>query len=209
MRDQYQKQIEKEVASYRKAYDKVMNSDDPRLAGQDVKDYEVGKLREQLEANVSQIEAEFTEKIEAEIERAAKEAGRSRFFVSSPDKQYVTDITDNLVTKLTFAVTDADKSEAFSEYDAKLELIEDVAPFSEVVKQLAEASRKLGDDEFSKKKIRGLYYQLNEGLRTPEQERYEALKVDKMTGVSHKFRTLQMTHPSYSHKQAARKSKRM
>ncbi|MEW4307801.1 hypothetical protein [Rossellomorea marisflavi] len=95
---------------------------------------------------------------------------------------------------------------AVREFEEKLETFDKVEPFSEVVKQLAELTRKLGDDEFSK--LGGLYGQLSAGLQTPEQETLEALKADKMLGVDMAFRRLQMVHPSYSYKHAARRTYR-
>jgi signal transduction histidine kinase len=206
LKEQFQKQVEQEVKNFRKGAKKIEESSDPRLAGRDVKEYEVNQLKESMEKRVAELDREFQDKIEAQIEQASKEAARSKFFVSSADKQFVSDITDELSTKLTFAINEGDKMKAVREFEEKLEAFDKVEPFSEVVKQLAELTRKLGDDEFSKRKLGGLYRQLSAGLQTSEQEALESLKADKMSGVSHSYSVLKMTHPVYKHKQAARRS---
>jgi signal transduction histidine kinase len=208
LKEQYQKQVEQEVKNFRKSAKKIEESSDPRLAGRGVKEYEVNQLKESMEKRVAEFNREFHDKIEAQIEQASKEAARSKFFVSSADKQFVSDITDELSTKLTFAINEGDKRQAIREFEEKLEAFDKVDPFSEVVKQLADLNRKLGDDEFSKRKLGGLYRQLSAGLQTPEQETLESLKADKMSGVDMAFRRLQMVHPSYSYKHAARRTNR-
>jgi hypothetical protein len=209
LKQTYSKQVEQEVKSFRKQVDKIEQSDHPKYNVEGTRQYEIEHLRDELDTKVAELDREFQDKIETEIGQATKEAARSRFFVSSHDKQFVTDITDDLVTKLTFAINDSDKIKAIREYEDKLEVLESEAPFTEVIKQLAEASRKLGDDDFAKRKLRGLYSQLTAGLQTPEQERLEALKADKMSGVTYKYRLLTMTHKAYKHKQAARKTNRI
>jgi hypothetical protein len=206
LKEQYQKRVEQEVKSFRKGAKKVESSDHPKYNVEGAREYEIDQLREAMESNVRAIESEFSEKIEDAIEQQSKVAACSKFFVSSADKQFVSDITEELSTKLTFAINEGDKMKAVREFEEKLEAFEKVDPFSEVVKQLAKLTRKLGDDEFSKRKLGGLYRQLSAGLQTPEQEALESLKADKMSGVSHSFSVLKMTHPVYKHKQAARRT---
>jgi hypothetical protein len=206
LKEQYQKQVEQVVKNFRKGAKKIEESSDPRLAGRDVKEYEVNQLKESMEKRVAELDREFQDKIEGQIEQASKEATRSKFFVNSADKQFVLDITEELSTKLTFAINEGDKMKAIREFEGKLEAFDKVDPFSEVVKQLAEVTRKLGDDEFSKRKLRGIYSKLSDGLETPEQETLRNLKTDKMSGVSHSYTVLKATHPVYKHRQAARRT---
>ncbi|HWO74370.1 MAG TPA: hypothetical protein VNM69_00475 [Bacillus sp. (in: firmicutes)] len=206
LREQYAKQIEKEVRNYRKAYDKLKNSDDPRMQGKDVQDYEVRKLQDAMETKVRELESEFKTKIDEQIEAQERVAARSSFYVSQADKQFISELTKGLTAELMFASNEADKVKAIREFEGRLEHFESEAPFSEVVKQLPEVVSKLGDDEFSKKKLRGIYHTLRSGLQTPEQAELEALKEAKKQGVSRSFRNLRMTHPTYSHLQKARKT---
>ncbi|MCM3732355.1 hypothetical protein M3196_11850 [Fictibacillus nanhaiensis] len=206
LKETYSKQVEQEVKAFRKGVQKIENSQNPYYHDPVVAEYEIGKLRESLEANVKGLESEFSDKIDEAIAHQSRVAARSRFAVSPTDKQFVEGITQDLTTKLTFAMNEADTLSAIAEYEDKLESLENESAFSEVVKQLAEASRKVGDNELAQKKLRGLYRQLSDGLMTPEQEALESLKMDKLTGVTFKYKTLTMVHPAFKDVQAARKS---
>jgi Fe2+ transport system protein B len=203
--EQYKKQIEKEVKNFRTGVTKLQTSDNPIYNDPAVVEYETQKLKEALEKTVSELDAQFKQGIDARIEEQSKVAARSTFYVSPSDREFIASISDDLATKLTFAMNEADKLKALREYEEKLETFDSEAPFSEVIKQLADVSRKLGDDEFSKKKLRGLYNQLSAGLMTPEQEELQSLKDAKLHGVDHKYRTLKMTHPAFSEHQKARR----
>jgi hypothetical protein len=201
----YKQQIEKAVGQFRKDVEKLQTSDNPYHQTPGVVDYETNKLKDALEKSVAELDAQFKQEIDARIEEQSKVAARSTFYVSPSDREFIASISDDLVTKLTFAIDESDKMKAIREFEGKLDTFESDAPFSAVIKQLAEVSRKLGDDKFSQKKVRDIYNKLSAGLETPEQAELRELKDAKLHGVDHKYRTLRMTHPAYTSEQSARK----
>ncbi|MEW4307802.1 hypothetical protein [Rossellomorea marisflavi] len=49
-----------------------------------------------MEKRVAELDREFHDKIEVEIEQGLKEEARSKLFVSPAEKQFVSDIADEL-----------------------------------------------------------------------------------------------------------------
>ncbi|KAF0816575.1 Butyryl-CoA dehydrogenase [Bacillus sp. ZZV12-4809] len=207
IKQSYQKQIDSEVKAFRKSVDKISNSANPYYADEAVKKYEVEQLRNKLDAEVKRLESEFNDKMEEAIEHASKQASRATVYVNPSDKSRLAEITADLYADLTFASDPNRKSEAFDRFMEKVTAFEDsgVGPLFELKRQLPDLMKKLEGDKFAEQKLRGLYHELA-SLKTDEEERLEALKADKLSGVAHNYRVLRMVHQAYKHEQAARRS---
>ncbi|WP_227396707.1 hypothetical protein [Jeotgalibacillus aurantiacus] len=207
LKQTYQRQVEQEVTKFRKAVDKINESDHPTYSVPGARDYEISELIRELERKVKEIDIEFREQIEGAIEHQTKVAMRSQHYVSATDREFIKQASVELKTALTFAGNKAEVLDAINAYESRLETLESESAFSEVIKQLAEIMPNLSDD-FAKQKVTHLYRTLSRGLQTPEQAQLEELKQAKITGVKRPFTTLKMTHPAFKHIQAARRSTR-
>jgi hypothetical protein len=207
LKEQYQKQVEQEVNSFRKGAKKIEESPNPSYADPEVREFEVGQLKDAMEKRVDELNREFHAKIDHAIEQQHQAAARSSVFVSSADKTRISENLRDLHAALAFATSDSDKALAFDKFSDKLDAFEDsgLGPMFELKRQMPELLHKLGDDAYSKRKLQSMYGELAK-LKTEEEEALKELKDQKLAGVTYKYKLLQMTHPVYKHKQAARRS---
>ncbi|WP_409251787.1 hypothetical protein V1502_16985 [Bacillus sp. SCS-153A] len=206
-KEQYSKQVEREVKQFRKGVERINSSDHPTYDVDGTREYEIHQLKESMESRVAEIEREFNDKIEKAIESQSKVAARSSFYVSPADRTQVDNYIQDLLGGVTFATNNGDKGGAFAKFESNLDMLDSEGALYEVKRRLPELASKLNDDSFSMRKLRGMFHTFD-ALKKPEQEQLEALKDAKLHGVTHKYRTLRMTHPAYKHEQSARKSKR-
>ncbi|WP_338452326.1 hypothetical protein R4Z09_10835 [Niallia oryzisoli] len=194
--EQYSKQIEAEVAKFRKGVEKIRTSDNPYYADVKVQDYEIRKLREQLEKNVEEIKAKFTTEIDAKIAEMEPVAAKSFFKPTESDRRLVDEYVSEFLADAKLSYSDSDKLDAFERFEYKLGYLEENG-LHEARKRLPEIAEKLKDDETLQKKLRGMNATFRE-LRTSEQFKLDELKEAKINGVDSAFRRLRLTHPAYS-----------
>lgn len=207
IKQSYQKQVDQQVSQFRKGVNKINNSPNPYYASDDVKRYEIEQLRNKLDAEVKRLDAEFNSKMDEHIKQAAKQASRATVYVNPTDKARLNEITADLYSDFTFARDVNAKTKAFDRFMEKVTAFEDsgVGPLFELKRMLPDVMRKVQGDKFAEQKLRDLYHELST-LKTDEEERLEALKADKLSGVSHNYSVLKMVHQAYKHEQAARRS---
>ncbi|MCM3572517.1 hypothetical protein M3172_04900 [Mesobacillus subterraneus] len=203
LKEQYQKQIEGKVSQFRKHVDKISASDHPKYNVEGQREYEIEQLKTELDNEVAILDAEFNAKIDEQIEAQERVAARSNFYITPADKVQVDNYISDLTSALTFAMNDADKAEAFSVFESKLDMLDSEGALAEVKRRLPELAKYVKDDSYSMTKLRGFFHTFS-ALKTPEQELLDDLKSAKLNGVSYKYRTLKMTHKAYSSQQSAR-----
>jgi len=194
----YNKQIEQEVSRYRKAVTTIRTSDNPYYSENlKVQDYEIAKLRDELEKKVSDISDQFNSVIDTQIVEFEEKAAKSYFRPSESDRKLVGAILGEFKTDILLAYTEADKADVFDRLEKKLGYLDDANALYEVKTRLPELVQALGHDESTLKKLKGINSTL-QALKTPEQAELDELKESKMNGVDWDFRRLRMTHPSFS-----------
>ncbi|WP_173916909.1 hypothetical protein [Halobacillus sp. Marseille-Q1614] len=198
-REQLKKEVEKLTKDFRKNVDAINTSDNPYYKDAEVREYEINKLKGELDTKVGEINKEFHAHIDADIEQAEREAARSSFRVMPSDRDLAKQFVTDLKAELTFAMTDSDKRQAIERFEEKMGHFETEGGLYAVKQQLPDVAQAVQDDEFAMKKLRQVNNTFN-ALQTPEQERLTELQDAKVSGVTHKYRTLQMTHPAFSYK---------
>jgi hypothetical protein len=203
-KQQLTKEVDTAVGKFRKQVDRIENTDDPRFAGREVKEYEIGKLKTELEAQVAEINAKYKEKAEELLAQSEARAAHSYFKPSMSDKEFVNSILDDFTASIALAYSDTDKAQAFSALEARFEHMTPEQLYA-VKSKLPSVLQAVKDDEFSVKQLRGVNSTLS-NLRTPEQESLDEAKSIALSSPDMSFRRLKMTHPTYSAEQKARKS---
>lgn len=195
-KEQLSKEVDQAVKKFRKQTEKIEESPDPRLAGRDVKDFEIGKLKAELEQQVGEINERYREKAEAHLEQAKRDAALSYFKPSVSDKDYVGSILDDFTSSVAFAYSDAEKEAAFSELESRFEHMTPEQLYA-VKTQLPKVLQSVQGDELTMKKLKGVNNTLSE-LRTPQQEILEDAKQLALSSPDMTFRRLKMTHRAFN-----------
>jgi hypothetical protein len=204
--DQFKQQLTKEVdtavSKFRKGVDKIKNSPNPYYSDVEVQNYEIGKLKADLESQVAEINAKYKEKAEELLANAERQAATSYFKPSMSDKEFVGSVLDDFTASIALAYSDSDKAKAFSALEARFEHMTPEQLYA-VKSKLPSVLQAVKDDEFSVKQLRGVNSTLS-NLRTHEQESLDEAKALELSSPDGAFRRLKMTHPSYSHLQKSR-----
>lgn len=188
--DNYDKTITKEVESFRKAYDKLKNSKDPRYKDQDFFRDEVGKLKKELDAKVSELQSEYSTVVKDIQNEAHKERANLTRNITPSDEKGAGQLMNELVS------------------DAKLNGIDgaigriesDMKYFSEGRKAaLANELHRLvdvaGDDTSVKRQLRALSNSLRQDSEGVELAARMANALPTSTGTA--YNTLKLIHPEY------------
>jgi gluconate kinase len=202
IKQKHSKEIERLVKDFRKKVDRINNSNNPYYNDRAVRDYEIGKLKSELEASVKEINGQYREEAQELLEQAKRQAAHSYFKPSASDKEFVTTVLDEFTSNVAFAYTDADRAEAFASLEARFEHMTPEQLFA--VKSQLPRVLQSASDEFTAKKLRSVNGTLSE-LRTPEQEALNDAKDIALSSPDMAFRRLKMTHPTFSTEQAGRK----
>jgi hypothetical protein len=196
-KQQYTKEIDKKVSQFRKAVDKIEKSEDPRLDGREVKDYEISKLRDSLESEVAEINSKYKQEAQGLLEQRKSEAATSYFKPSTYDKEFVGSVLDEFTANVAFAYGDQQKSEAFRSLESRFEHMTPEQLFA-VKSQLPKVLQSVSD-EGTLKNLRRVNSTLSE-LKTPAQEALEEAKMLAVSKPDMAFTRLTMTHSAFKDK---------
>lgn len=198
MFEQYKKQVEQEVKRFRGAVNTIRTSENPYYADNvKVQDYEISKLRGELEKKIAEINTKFASEIEPKITEFEEKAATSFFKPSEAERKLVDEAITEFKTDVSLAYSDRDRLDAFDRFEQRINYL-DVNGLYEVKKRLPEVAEKIGDqDSALTSKLKGMNAIFKE-LQTPEQAQLDELKDAKFSGVDASFRRLRLTHPSYS-----------
>ena len=192
----HKKEIENAVKKFRSGVERIQNSDHPQYRDPLVKQYEIKALRAELDAKVTELSNEFDAIMAAEIEKAEAAAKTSRFYVSETQKQQAQYALDAFVADVTLAYDDNGKHSAYNSLELRLEDMS-AAELAHIRLQLPSVLSRVNGDEIATKKLRSLNDTLAK-LKTPEQERLDELKAQKVSGADTAYRRLRVIHPAYS-----------
>lgn len=196
IKEQYQKQVEQAVNKFRRDFDKIKTSENPYYHDEAVRDYEIQRLREELEKQVNEINKQFNAEIDAKIEELEPIAAKSYFRPTETDKRLVDEFVSEFLADAKLAFSESEKLDAFEKFEEKLGFLDENG-LSLVRKRLPELFDALSDDTTLQSKIRGLNATLKE-LQTTEKMALEELIEQKMNGVDAAFRRLRLIHPAFS-----------
>lgn len=186
-----ERQIEKAVEDYREAVRKIRTSDDPIYNDPAKQDYEIKKLRTQLDANVAELKAKYQAEADVLIEEAERSAALSVATASDSDKSIVNQRLDEFTADVTLAYSKDDKLAA---YDRLIESLKyfDLPKLLYLRRSLSDVIARIGDDETALRKLRELNAELQK-INTSEQERIEELRELKRAGGDIAYRTFKLT----------------
>lgn len=189
-------EIENVVKKFRKEVEKIQTSDNPIYKDKEVAQYEIKQKRAELDATVAELSNAYDKAIAQEIEQAEEKAKTSRFYTSEASKQQAEHALDAFVADVTLAYDDNGKYAAYSTLERRLDNME-ASELSHIRLQLPSVLSRVGGDEIATKKLKSLNATLA-ALKTPEQERLDELKAQKISGADGAYRRLRMIHPSYN-----------
>ncbi|MCM3668009.1 hypothetical protein M3181_03205 [Mesobacillus maritimus] len=194
---EYSKQVEQEVKRFRKAVNTIRTSENPYYAENvKVQDYEISKLRADLEKKVEDINKQFNAEIDAKIADYEERAAKSFFRPTETDKRLVDEYIGEFKSDVMLGYGDRDKLEAFDRFEQKLGYLDENGLY-EVKKRLPELVEHLGKDDVLLSKLKAMNVAFKQ-LQTAEQMELDALNEEKAHGADWAFRRLRMTHPSFS-----------
>ncbi|MFL0505520.1 hypothetical protein ACH0B5_07225 [Ureibacillus sp. 179-F W5.1 NHS] len=193
--EKYKREIEGAVSSFKKEVAKIEKSANPYYQLDEVRDYEIGKLRETLDGQIKAIKERFYAEIDAEIKSATFAAKTSKFNPTSEEKAYAENVIQDLILGVRFGYTESEKLEALGKFEKELDLMSEGA-LSVVKSQLPSVADQLAGHEPSEKKLRYISHILKE-LRTPAQQYLVDLEEQKASGYDLPYRILRMTHRAY------------
>jgi len=194
----YKHEVEQLVKRFRNDVNKIRTSDNPYFADSvKVQDFEISKLRVELETKVADVNKQFNVEMDSRISELETRAAKSYFRPSETDKKLVSEFISELKSDVTLAYGDRDKLESYEKFEQKLGYLDEHG-LSEVRKRLPEIVELLGDgDEALTSRLKATNSALKQ-LRTTEQQQLDTLLDEKSSGVDWAFRTLRMTHPSFA-----------
>lgn len=194
----HKQEIENAVKQFRKQVDKIQTSDHPQYKDPEIKDYEIKALRAELDAKVAEINNDFHATLKREIEKATPLATSSRIFITESDKRNAQYVLDEYVADIALAYDDVAKHAANEKLEARLDAMTTHGELAHVRQKLPEVLGRINGDPIATRKLKSTNEKLA-ALKTPEQERLDDLKAEKVSGADSTYRRLKMTHPAYSH----------
>lgn len=186
-----ERQIERAVEDYRKAVREIRTSDDPIYNDPAKQDYEIKKLRTQLDEGVAELRAKYQAEADALIAEAEKKAALSVVGVGESDMAIVNQRIDEFTADVALAYSTDDKLAAYERLVDALKFF-DLPKLYHLRRSLPGVISKVGDDRTILRKLRELNSALQE-LHTPEQERLAELRELKRAGGDIAYMTLRLT----------------
>lgn len=107
--DNYRKKAQDLAKQFKKAEQKIKDSDDPRNTA-DVKAYELKKLAEQYKTNSQALEAEYREYRAKALDEARTKSARAKVVITDSDKATAEQLANRLALNAQIAISDADKA---------------------------------------------------------------------------------------------------
>lgn len=196
MYENFKREVEQEVKRFRNEVKKIQTSKNPYYANVDVQNYEISKLRGELEMRISAIKKQFNDDIDGQIAVYEERAAKSFFKPSETDKKLVAEYISEFLADTKLAYTEKDKLEAFENFESKLGYLDENG-LHEVRRHLPNVFDQLASDKALASKLKGLNATLRE-LKTAEQAQLDELKEMKINGIDWAYRRLRLTHPSFS-----------
>lgn len=187
---QIEKEIERAVESYKKAVREIQTSKDPIYQSPEKQEYEISKLREQLDANVAELKAKYQAEADVLIEEAERSAALSVTATSDSDKSIVNQRLDEFTADVTLAYSKDDKLAA---YDRLIESLKyfDLPKLLYLRRSLSDVIARIGDDETVLRKLREMNAELQK-INTAEQDRLNELRELKRAGGDIAYRNFKI-----------------
>lgn len=189
--DHYDTQISNEVEAFKKAYDKIAESKDPRYKDPDFFAEEVGKLKAELDEKVASLQAEYEEVVKAAREEAQRARANLSRNITQEDERGASQLINELVS---VAKLDG--------IDEAIERIENDMQYYTEGRKAAIANELYrlvdvvaDDDRTSKRRLRSLANRLREDSEGVELAARMALALPDYTGTA--YNTLKLTHRAY------------
>lgn len=148
--EQFEQEVEKHVADFKKEVEKIENSIDPRYKDEEFKQAAIDALKAELDENVREVQARYTEFIKSLRQAAAEEAASAKIILSDERRKQAALKVDRLISEATFGSLD----------DALTELENNVDYMSKFEKEaLSLELHRLAAvvDEVDKKRVKRLY----------------------------------------------------
>jgi hypothetical protein len=187
--DEIENKINRAVKKFREKYDAMINSDDPVYKVDGAIEYYTNKMREELEKEVAELQAEYESIVESIKEEAKRDLATKVRFISDTERRAASDIINEAITSVKFG----DGSGAIDV------LIEQVPYMSEsrklaLLQELPRLVDAVSDDK-DKRKVRQLYQRLNEVRAGDLLPIRIAEALD--TNADWAFRRLKLTHRAF------------
>lgn len=187
----YDRQIDQAVAKYRKAYDNLANSKDPRYKDAEFFADETGKLKAEMEAEVKRLQGEYSEIIKDVRNTAHQVRANLTRNISPADEQGAKQLINELVSesKLNGIGNAIERIESDIQYFSegrKVALANELHRLVDLVDQ---------DDQPTKRRLRALSNRLREDSQGVELASRMASALPDFIGGAHT--RLKATHPSY------------
>lgn len=195
MYENFKREVDQEVKRFRKKVTEIQTSPNPYFENTKIREYEVNKLRGELEKKVDEINAQFSAEIEPQIAEFEERAAKSFFKPTEADRKLVSEFVSDFLADAKLAYSEKDKLEAFDRFEQRIEYLDENG-LHEVRKQLPMVFDRLGVDTTLTSKLRSLNATLRQ-LQTAEQMRLDELKDARINGVDAPYRRLRLTHPAY------------
>ena len=203
-KEQLTREVDQAVAKFRKGVEKIENSPNPYYREQAVKDFEIGKLKAELETQVADINAKYREQSEELLEQAKCDAAFSYFKPSPADKEFTGAILDEFTSDLAFARKKEEKIGAVRALEERFDHLTETQLFA-VKSKLPQELQSVSGDEFAVGELKRINGALS-NLRTEEQEALEEAKTIALSTPDTAYRRLKMTHKVFQSEQKARRS---
>lgn len=186
-----ERDIERAVETYKRGVQAIKTSDDPIYNDPAKQDYEIKKLRTQLDEGVAELRAKYQAEADAAIEEAEKRAAISVTGVGESDKVIVNQRVAEFIADVALAYSNDDKLAAYDRLVDALRFF-DRAKLYHLRRSLPDIVAKIGDDKTVLRKLRELNSGLQE-INTAEQERLDELRELKRAGGDIAYRTFKLT----------------
>lgn len=191
--DKYDREIGREVGRFKKAYNKLMESKDPRYKDPEFFADEVAKLKKELDEKVMELQSSYADKVQAMKDEAHRARANLTRNISPSDEKGAQQLVNELVSGVSLggmSIKDATKRiENDLEYYAegrKLAIANELHRLADLVD---------ADDNDSKRNLRNLSYKLREDSEGVELATRMADALPDDTGTD--YQTLRLTHRAY------------
>lgn len=189
--DRYDREISNEVGRFRKEYEKIANSLDPRYEDEEFFAHEVAKLKAELDEKVKQLQTEYEDVIRVTRHGAQADRANLSRTVTEADERGATQLMNELVgiAKLDGIDKAIERIENDTQYYSDGRKYAIANELHRLVDILSE------DDRANRRRLRKLVNTLRQDTEGVELAARMAKAMPDYTGTA--YRTLKLTHRAY------------